>query len=581
MTAERADLAIVGAGPAGLAAAATAAGIGLRVTVLDEQPGPGGQVWRGLERRGGDRAGIDLLRRVRASDATLRPRTTVIDVGFRGDEPVVTWLEGDRVGRTMARALILATGAIERTVPFPGWTLPGVMGVGALQTALKSGGLVPDPRDGGLVIAGRGPLVLLYLSQVLAAGGTVSAILDTAAPGRSIATLARWLPAAPARRRCRLRARRHAAGPPGAVPGAGASRRPPAGGRGGRAGRGGPLHRRRRRPRLPCSVLGVHDGVVPNPQIGRLLRLDHEWRVGQRCFAPVTDDYGRASRRGVWVAGDGAGIEGAEAAQLAGRLAGLDVARALGILSEQAFANQAPSLLRRRAGLQMARRFLDALDPRARPGRRAHRRHHRVPLRGSDRRRDPVGDRRRRRRPEPGEDRHPLRHGRLPGPDVRAGTFADRGPPDRPAGRRGRGAADPAAAEAGADGGDRRARDRRSVRPGRAVMAGGTVMAGGAAKTARPDMIVIGGGLIGLSTAVAAARAGMAVTLLEARTCGRHASSASAGGVRSLNRHPSEIAMARAALELWRRAPELFGDHAAMPSPRRSGWPRTRPRWTG
>jgi len=78
---------------------------------------------------------------------------------------------------------------------------------------------------------------------------------------------------------------------------------------------------------------------------------------------------------------------------------------------------------------------------------------------------------------------------------------------------------------------------------------------------ARPDMIVIGGGLIGLSTAVAAARAGMAVTLLEARTCGRHASSASAGGVRSLNRHPAEIAMARAALELWREAPELFGDH--------------------
>ncbi len=74
------------------------------------------------------------------------------------------------------------------------------------------------------------------------------------------------------------------------------------------------------------------------------------------------------------------------------------------------------------------------------------------------------------------------------------------------------------------------------------------------------DMLVIGGGLIGLSTAVAAARAGFSVTVLEARTCGRHASSASAGGVRSLNRHPAEIALARAALELWRRAPELFGD---------------------
>lgn len=79
--------------------------------------------------------------------------------------------------------------------------------------------------------------------------------------------------------------------------------------------------------------------------------------------------------------------------------------------------------------------------------------------------------------------------------------------------------------------------------------------------SARADLVVIGGGLIGLSTACAAARAGMTVTLLEARTCGRHASSASAGGVRSLVRHPAEIAMARAALELWRQAPELFGDH--------------------
>ncbi|EDP62479.1 FAD dependent oxidoreductase [alpha proteobacterium BAL199] len=77
----------------------------------------------------------------------------------------------------------------------------------------------------------------------------------------------------------------------------------------------------------------------------------------------------------------------------------------------------------------------------------------------------------------------------------------------------------------------------------------------------RVDLAVIGGGLIGLSAAVAAARAGLSVTLVEARTCGRHASSASAGGVRSLNRHPAEIALARRALELWRRAPELFGDH--------------------
>ena len=76
----------------------------------------------------------------------------------------------------------------------------------------------------------------------------------------------------------------------------------------------------------------------------------------------------------------------------------------------------------------------------------------------------------------------------------------------------------------------------------------------------RADMVVVGGGLIGLSSALAAARAGLSVTLLEAAHCGRFASSASAGGVRSLNRHPAEIPLARAALELWRGLPGLVGD---------------------
>ena len=75
----------------------------------------------------------------------------------------------------------------------------------------------------------------------------------------------------------------------------------------------------------------------------------------------------------------------------------------------------------------------------------------------------------------------------------------------------------------------------------------------------RVDLAVIGGGLMGLSTAIAAARDGLSVTVLEAETCGRHASGASAGGVRSLNRHPAEIPLARAALGLWRQAPALFG----------------------
>ena len=76
----------------------------------------------------------------------------------------------------------------------------------------------------------------------------------------------------------------------------------------------------------------------------------------------------------------------------------------------------------------------------------------------------------------------------------------------------------------------------------------------------RADLVIVGGGLIGLSSALAAAGAGLSVTLLEAAHCGRYASGANAGGVRSLNRHPAEIPLARAALELWRRLPELVGD---------------------
>lgn len=365
MTAERADLAIVGAGPAGLAAAATAADLGLRVALLDEQPAPGGQAWRNLEARGGDRAGLELIRRVRAGSAELRPATTVIDIAFEGDDggPTLTWMTAGGLGRTTARGLILATGAMERPLPFPGWTLPGVLGVGALQTALKAGGLVPGPGGGGLVIAGRGPLVLLYLAQVAAAGGKVAAVLDTG-PARHLRRgLARTLPAA-------------MLGDPVLL------------GRGAlllarRALSGVPVHRRVRdlaaegcdrveavrfadgsgEHVLPCALLGVHDGVIPNTQAARLLRLDHEWRAAQRCFAPVTDDFGRSSRPAVWVAGDGAGIEGADGAGVAGSLAALDAARSLGALPEAAFTGRAPALLRRRAAIQAARRFLDALDP--------------------------------------------------------------------------------------------------------------------------------------------------------------------------------------------------------------------------
>src|SRR4051794_33050141 len=135
------DFAIVGAGPAGLAAATLAAELGLDTLLLDEQEGPGGQIYRAIERTeagtwgpsplGADYlAGQSLATALHASGARYRPATTVWHIDPDGTLSLTSKDASDAV---IARRILLATGAIERPVPMPGWTLPGVMTVGAAQ----------------------------------------------------------------------------------------------------------------------------------------------------------------------------------------------------------------------------------------------------------------------------------------------------------------------------------------------------------------------------------------------------------------------------------------------------------------
>ena len=350
--AEAVDVVVVGAGPAGLAAADATSARGLSVRLIDEQPAPGGQVWRGAESA---RRAHGILARPGVRHAA---GATIVDAGAPGGAVRVAWLGSHADGRglreTAARALVIATGATERPVLFPGATLPGVMGVGAVQAALKQSGIVPGGP--GVVLAGQGPLLLLALAQVLGAGGSVDAVLDLAPPGASRGA-ARLLPAAlvsdaPLLARgawllARARARRtrwhrgierlHALGDECVEEVA--------------------FRERGRERRLPCRLLAVHDGVVPATQLGRLVGLEHRWIGGQEAFAPVVDAHGRASQ-GVWVAGDGAGIAGATLAAISGRLAGLDVARVLA----GAGAEREMAVLRRRARRRgPARTYLDRL----------------------------------------------------------------------------------------------------------------------------------------------------------------------------------------------------------------------------
>ena len=161
------ELGIIGAGPAGMAAAVLAAELGLETVLIDEQPAPGGQIYRAIEGAepntplGPDYlVGRPLVTALRASNVDYRSGTTLWHLDPEGTLFLET---GGRIETVTARRILLATGALERPVPIPGWTLPGVMTAGAAQILLKSSGLVPEGR---VVLAGQGPLLYLVAAQL-------------------------------------------------------------------------------------------------------------------------------------------------------------------------------------------------------------------------------------------------------------------------------------------------------------------------------------------------------------------------------------------------------------------------------
>jgi NADPH-dependent 2,4-dienoyl-CoA reductase/sulfur reductase-like enzyme len=353
------DVVVIGAGPAGLAAAATAAEAGLSTLLLDENAGPGGQVWRAIastpvterDRLGADYwAGADLVRAVRASGAEIIQRATVwsldchleIGVSVGGVSAFVT-----------ARRVILATGALERPFPIPGWTLPGVMTAGAAQTMLKSSALVPDGRT---VIAGQGPLLWLLAAQILRLGGRIDRILDTterrnylvALPHAFAFLISPYFAKGLALMR-EVRAK---------VPVLSGVSDLAAAGDGQLATVG--YMAAGRRETLQADLLLLHQGVVPNVNLAMAAGIEHRWDELQLCWSPVLDPNGNSSVDGIAVAGDGAGIGGAGAAVVRGRIAARAAVEALA----PAAAAKLTSMAALRASLVQAERgraFLDTL----------------------------------------------------------------------------------------------------------------------------------------------------------------------------------------------------------------------------
>jgi len=332
---ERYDFVVIGGGPAGLCAATLAAEKGAQTALLDEQASPGGQIYRASEKVPEQRAeqlgaeyrhGAPLIRAFRDSGADYFPYTKVWSLNRRRE---IGLLQKHTPRVIHADQVLIANGAMERPLPFPGWTLPGVMTAGAGQILFKASGMVPDQ---GVVLAGSGPLLLLLAWQYLRAGVRVEALLNTAPsinrmralPHLAKALLAHhYLAKGLAYQRYLERA---------GVPVLNGVRDLRA--YGGTALQAVSFRHKGEEQRLETALLLVHFGVIPNIHLSQAAGCEHHWDRRQQCWRPTLDPWGQSSVDGILAAGDGAGIGGARTAEHSGRLAALQALQRLGRLSE-------------------------------------------------------------------------------------------------------------------------------------------------------------------------------------------------------------------------------------------------------
>lgn len=319
-----ATVVIVGAGPAGMAAARRLAEAGLRPMLLDRQPAAGGQILREQA------PGIDLPPlpgfdpaagpRARSERDALRdridwyPSTTAI--ALEGDRLWAVGPSGE-IDSTRWDRLLVCTGAHDRVVPVPGWTLPGVVTLGGAQIALKSQGCAVGRR---IAFAGSGPLLYLSAAQHVAAGCDVAVVADTSGFGDAGAALP-GLFADGARLALGVRCLRILAR-------AGVRRLRRVTGftiEGADRVTGLVVQSGGRRTAFTCDAVAIGFGLVPQTQLLDLAGAALTLEPGSGLWLPVLDSAGRTSVPGVYAAGDGARLAGAEAAGLAGERAALAV----------------------------------------------------------------------------------------------------------------------------------------------------------------------------------------------------------------------------------------------------------------
>jgi NADPH-dependent 2,4-dienoyl-CoA reductase/sulfur reductase-like enzyme len=351
---------IVGAGPAGVRAAETLVAAGIAPVVVDEAPRAGGQIYRQPPADAGFARSKRTLYGMEASKAdavhsTMAGMLSKLD--YRPDTLVwgcgaarLDTLHAGRQRTVPYSHLLIATGATDRILPFPGWTLPGVYTLGAAQIALKSQGCAIGRR---VVLAGTGPLLYLVAYQYAKAGAQVEAVLDTNPFTRQCAATPRllrqpstfakglyyvgWLAARGVRIERGVTLLRAT---------------------GDRAVQAMTYRDGAREMTIPCDAVGFGYGLRSETQLADLAGCRFRFDLLNRAWLPERDKAGRSSVPGVYLAGDGAGIAGADAAELAGRRAALAMLEDLGQQTANAQVSkldrQLASIAEFRIGLEQA-----------------------------------------------------------------------------------------------------------------------------------------------------------------------------------------------------------------------------------
>jgi NADPH-dependent 2,4-dienoyl-CoA reductase/sulfur reductase-like enzyme len=314
---------VIGAGPAGIRAAQTLHGHGVKAVLVDEGLRSGGQIYRrqpeNFRRAPKALYGFEASKAVAVHQAIddltahidYRPQTLV----WNAQDQRLDTLQDNRAGHIDYSQLIVATGATDRILPVPGWTLPGVYSLGAAQIALKYQGCAIGEK---VLFAGSGPLLYLVAYQYAKAGAKVVAVLDSApfsAQCRALPallgqplTLAKglyyraWLTAHgiavhQGATLQRIDGDKRVIGVQ--WQGSGAAQR------------------------LDCDSVAFAHALRSETQLADLLGCEFNWSSLNRAWLPTRDSAGRSSVQGVYLAGDGAGIMGADAAEMAGELAAL------------------------------------------------------------------------------------------------------------------------------------------------------------------------------------------------------------------------------------------------------------------